>query len=197
MNRRLSSDESGATVVEFAIILVPLLMVVLGFMELGYRSYVRSVLQGSLNDIARAASVENPKLGDDNIALDVKVQNRLKQRMSKLVKSGAYKFEINSYKNFSGVGQPESLITDVNKNGKYDAGDCWEDSNPNKSFDLDAGQDGLGGADDVVVYEVALTAPTLLPVAGLFKTLATFDVKAKTMSRRQPYAEQRQAQVTC
>ena len=196
-SRRLTSDESGATVVEFSIILVPLLIVILGFMELGYQSYVRSVLQGTLNDVARTATVESPDLGDTALPLETRIQNRVKERMRPLVATGTYDFGISNYKDFAGVGQPEALVTDVNKNGKYDPGDCWEDRNPNGTFDTDGAADGVGSADDVVVYDVTLSAPHLLPIGGVLGVPGNFDVRATTMSRRQPFAEQQQAEVAC
>lgn len=198
MTRRLPADQSGATVVEFAIILAPLMIVILGFMELGYQSYVRSMLQGTLNAAARTASVEDPKLEDVSLPLDTRIQNRVKARMKPLVGNrGAYDFDIKNYKDFAGVGQPEALVTDTNKNGQYDAGDCWEDRNPNGSFDTDGAADGAGGADDVVVYEVTLSVPHLLPIGGLVGVPDSFDAHAKTMSRRQPFAQQRQPEVKC
>lgn len=193
----LARDDSGAALVEFALVLVPLLIVVLGFMELGYQSYVRSVLQGSLNDVARVASVENPSLGDSSLPLETRIQNRVKARMSPLVRTGTYDFDISNYKDFASVGRPEALVTDVNANGQYDAGDCWKDTNPNGAFDLDGGQSGVGGADDVVVYHVTLSAPHLVPVAKMIGVGPKFDARAATMIRTQPYDEQGQAAVEC
>jgi Flp pilus assembly pilin Flp len=195
--RRLTADESGATVIEFSIILAPLLIVILGFMELGYQSYVRSVLQGTLNDVARTATVENPDLGDIALPLETRIQNRVKERMHSLAAAGTYDFDISNYKDFSGVGQPEALVTDANKNGQYDPGDCWEDRNPNGTFDTDGAAGGVGSADDVVVYEVTLSTPHLLPIGGFLGVPDNFDVKATTMSRRQPFAEQQQSEVAC
>lgn len=197
LNRKLGSDNSGAALVEFGILVVPLLMVVLGFCELGYRGYVRSTLQGSLNDVARIAAVENPKLGNGGAALEDRIKQRLLDRMGLLAKNATYDFKIDNFRTFGSIGTAEALITDVNGNGKYDPGDCWEDSNPNKNFDLSAGRSGVGGADDVVVYEVTMTVPHLFPVMGLFKVDNVFDVSATTMIRTQPYAEQRVPEVTC
>jgi hypothetical protein len=150
-----------------------------------------------LNDVARVASVENPSLGDSSLPLETRIQNRVKARMSPLVRTGTYDFDISNYKDFASVGRPEALVTDVNANGQYDAGDCWKDTNPNGAFDLDGGQSGVGGADDVVVYHVTLSAPHLVPVAKMIGVGPKFDAKAATMIRTQPYDEQGQAAVEC
>lgn len=195
--RPLFADKSGVTIVEFALLLVPLCAVILGFLELGYQSYVRSMLQGALNEVARTASVENPRIGDANLPLETRVENRVKERMSVLTRSGTYQFRLSNYQSFTGVGKPEVLVTDVNGNGRYDQGDCWQDTNPNGAFDLDAGRSGIGGADDVVFYEVLLTLPHLLPVENFVGGPNEFTVDARTAVRSQPYAGQRQTEVVC
>ena len=58
--RRLRRDQRGATIIEFAIISGPMLLLLMGGLELGYDSYVRSTMQGALNDAARTAAVEFP-----------------------------------------------------------------------------------------------------------------------------------------
>lgn len=196
-SRLIRRDESGATLVEFGILLLPLMMVVLGFCELAYQAYVRSTLQGALNDVARISTVEDPKFGNVMTPLETRIKKRVSDRMSKLSKNGTYAFAIVNYRNFGSVGKAEALVTDVNGNGKYDAGDCWEDTNPNKAFDLDAGKAGVGGADDVVTFDVTMTVPHLFPVMKLFGKPNTFDAKASTMVRDQPYAEQRSPEVAC
>ncbi len=195
--RGLRGDQKGATLVEFGILFVPLVMVVLGFCELGYRGYVRSTLQGALDDVARISTVETPTFGNTATPLEDRIKKRVSDRMGKLSKGATYAFKIDNYRNFGSVGTAEALTTDVNGNGKYDPGDCWEDSNPNKSFDLSAGQSGVGGADDVVVFDVTMSTPHLFPVMGLFNVPDNFDAKASAMVRTQPYADQRIPEITC
>ncbi|HET8750209.1 MAG TPA: TadE/TadG family type IV pilus assembly protein [Sphingomicrobium sp.] len=190
-------DQRGVAAVEFAMLLTPLLVGILSFLDLSYQSYVRAQLQGVLNEVARAASVEHPDIDDPDDSLEDQIQSRVRTRMAGLVKSGDYTFSINSYHEFSGVGQPEALVTDVNGNGQYDSGDCWVDSNPNGTFDTDQGSDGIGGADDVVVYEVQMDIPNLTPIAGLIGGTGVFKADAKSIVRRQPYAAQAEPPVAC
>lgn len=195
--RTLTRDERGTTAVEFGIVLVPLLIGILGFMDLGYQAYVRAQLQGVLNEIARTASVEHPNIGDPDDSITDQIQAVVEERMAPLVKSGQYTFTVNSYDSFTSVGKPEALITDKNGNGKYDAGDCWQDSNENGQFDTDSGASGIGNADDTVVYEVDLRVPRLTPIPNLIGSSNEFLVVAKSIVRRQPYADQPQAPVVC
>lgn len=190
-------DESGATLVEFALVLAPMCVVLCGALDLGYESYVQTVLQGTLNDVARKASVENPDLPSKTGTLEERIKSAITSRMSGLVSSGSYELKTSSYYGFDSVGRPERLITDVDKNGSWDEGDCWEDSNPNGNFDLDSGRSGVGGANDVVFYDVTLTMPRLLPMAGLLGFSNQYTINAKTALRSQPYANQQQPEVVC
>lgn len=193
---KLVRDRSGATTVELAILLAPMLAVIMGFSELGYQSYVRSNLAASLNDVARTAVVEDPRLAGGG-TLEERIKAEVKGRMAVLVDNGVYDFKIENFKNFGAIDKPEALVTDRNSNGRYDSGDCWEDSNPNERFDTSSGRSGIGGADDVVLYDVRLTAPHLFPVMAVLTTNATFSVRANALVRTQPYANQRQPGIAC
>ena len=189
-SRSIKRDERGAVIVEFALLLVPLLVGILGLMELGFQEYVRSQLQGVLNEAARAASVEHPKIGDPTTPVEDQIEQHVRDRKAPLVKTGNYTFTINSYDSFSTVGKPEPLTKDKNGNGKYDTGDCWLDSNPNGVYDTDSGSGGIGNADDAVVYEVDLKVPRLSPIGNFIGWNSEFEVDAKSIVRRQPYADQ-------
>lgn len=194
--RKLGRDEQGATLVEFALLSVPLLGMIMGFGELGYMSYVKSNLQGSLNDVARSAVVEDPNFGGTG-TLEQKIEAEVKSRMNPIVKSGTYVFEIQNFTDFAAIDKPEILTGDKNNNGRYDAGDCWLDSNPNRTFDTSAGRTGVGGADDVVVYKVTLTSRHLFPVMAVLTTSSNYSISATTLVRTQPYANQRQPEEVC
>ncbi|QIK77874.1 pilus assembly protein [Sphingomonas piscis] len=194
---RLAHDCRGAAAVEFAIILLPLSIVLIGGLDLGYQSYLRATLQGTLNDVARLASVESPDLGTSGATLEAKVENAIKQRMSVLAKDGSYTIRMRNYSSFSGAGKPEPLVTDKNNNGRYDAGDCWQDINPNGSFDLDSARSGIGGASDVVFYDVTESVPRILPMAKLVGLPANHVVKASVAIRSQPYDDQERPTVAC
>ena len=55
---RLRRAQRGAAIVEFALVLVPLVLFLFGGLDLGYQAYLRSVVQGALNDVARSSSLE-------------------------------------------------------------------------------------------------------------------------------------------
>ncbi|RED15545.1 TadE/TadG family type IV pilus assembly protein [Parasphingopyxis lamellibrachiae] len=189
--RGLARDDRGIAAVEFGIIVVPLMIVLLGALDLGYQSYVRAQLQGVLNDVARTATVENPNFsGYTGASIEDRIENAIKERVNNIARRATYTVEQSSFYEFSGVGNAEKLLTDYNGNGAYDTGDCFEDINNNGAFDTDAGDAGRGGADDVVYYEVTITMPRLVPVATLIGVPQNYTITARTAVRNQPFADQ-------
>lgn len=194
---RLRRDEDGVTIVEFALVLPPMLMVIMGGIDLSYQAYVQSVLQGSLNDIARSSSMETPTLSCNEGTLEERVGCAIKARSDVVARRATYDIEVKSFYDFSGVGRAEKLVTDYNSNGRYDPGDCFADHNRNGTFDQNAGASGVGGADDVAFYKVDLTMPRLFPLQGLVGLSPNYELTAQMAIRNQPYARQATPPTVC
>ena len=198
--KRLRRDEQGATIVEFAMIAGPMLLLLLGGLDLGYQSYVRSTMQGALNDAARTAAVENPIIGVEGNTVEEQVENLIKNTVSGVAPNATIAVTQKSYFDFSDIGNPEKLMTDNNGNGLYDDddGDCFEDANGNGTYDMDAGADGIGGADDVVLYTATISAPRLMPIDAFLPMLGDkINYTLETAVRNQPYDAQATAAVIC
>lgn len=198
--RSLRSDNRGIAATEFGLIVVPLMVILLGAFDLGYQSYVRAQLQGVLNDVARTAVVESPDFsGYAGESTEARIENAIEERVNNIARNATYTIEQTNFYEFSGVGNAEKLLTDINTNGVYDAadGDCFEDINNNGVFDLDAGDSGLGGADDVVYYEVTVTMPRIVPVTGLIGVPNNYSITAQAAVRNQPYEDQAVPPTVC
>ena len=196
----LRSDRAGATIVEFALVAPALLIVLLGGLDFSYRAYVHSLLQGSLNDAARRASVESPDMGGDkSVTIEDRVKEIVKGSTDRVAPSGTLVVTQKNYFDFSGIGNPEKIVKDVGGDGSYDEddGDCFEDINANGTFDLDAGRTGRGGANDVVFYEASLSMKALTPLRSFVGGDDTYRLKAQTAIRNQPWDEQPNPAVIC
>ena len=178
--RALRSDAGGATIVEFALILPVLCMMLLGTLDLGYRSYVSSVVQGTLHDAARMATVG----GVTTAQIQTFVQNRL-QAFSR---NATITTSARSYTDFSGVKVPETITQDTSPFGVYNTGDCFQDANGNGAYDTDRGRSGTGASEDVVYFEVTMTYPHIMPVGKLFGWSGNVTTTQNTVLRNQPYA---------
>ena len=176
----LRRDERGNTLVEFALVLPVLAVTLMGFFDLGYRSYVFSVVEGALHEASRMATVGN-KTGAE---IDAHVASRL----SEFSRDATITVAKKSYGEFSEVALPEKITGDTAPTGQYNAGDCYEDANNNGRYDADRGKDGLGGSEDVIHYEVTMSYPRMFPMTGLLGWSSTETIKAATVLRNQPYA---------
>ena len=197
--RRLARDRRGVAAVEFAIVALPLCMLIMGGFDLGHQSYIRSVMQGALNDAARRASVQDPDFTATGSTTEERVTNTIKNQLEAITPGSTITVTMSNYYDFSGIGNPEKLMTDVNGNGQYDAsdGDCFSDLNENGKYDTDTGRDGVGGANDVAFYQANIVMPRLLPVAKLLGFSPNYEMSVATAVRNQPYGTQRTPPVVC
>ena len=178
--RALAPNERGATIVEFALILPVLCMLILGTLDLGYRSYVGSVVQGALHDAARMATVGN--------ITTAQIQAAVQSRLQAFSRNATITTNVRSYSDYSGVKVPERITSDTAPIGVYNQGDCFEDANGNGVYDTDRGRGGTGGSEDVVYFEVVMTYPHIVPVGRLFGWSDNVTITQSTVLRNQPYA---------
>jgi Flp pilus assembly pilin Flp len=186
---RLGRDERGATIVEMAFVMLPLTITLLAILDLGYRMYLLSVIEGTLHRAARLATVGNQT--QDSIDAFVKSQ------LTNFSKNATITITKTSYHDFSNVGKPEKITQDTDPIGVYNKGDCYEDANGNGQWDADSGSSGLGGSDDIVYYKVSVSFPSIVPVKGLLGWEPNETVSANTVLRNQPYASQTIPTIRC
>jgi Flp pilus assembly pilin Flp len=196
---RLRRDQRGVTAIEFGILAIPLSMLLMGGFDLGYQAYIKSVMQGALEDAARRASVEDPQFSSDGATTEEKVTNTIKGQLRRITPGATITVAESNFYDFSGIGNPEKLMTDVNGNGEYDESDhdCFSDLNENGKFDTDTGRDGIGGANDVAFYQARIVMPRLLPVAKLLGFSPNYDMTVASAVRNQPYGTQKTPPVVC
>jgi Flp pilus assembly protein TadG len=182
--RNLVGDESGVTVIEFAIVAPVMLLMLFGFFDLAHTAYARSVLQGAMQMAARNSTLETGLTSQ--AAIDAYVTNQVKS----VVGSGAtFSTTRLSYSDFSDVQHAEPY-SDTNGNGRYDRGECYQDVNRNAQWDSDMGASGQGGADDAVLYTMTVTYKRMFPMARMVGWPANQVISASTVLRNQPYSQQ-------
>jgi Flp pilus assembly protein TadG len=180
MLRRLRREERGVTILEFALVAPVMLLLLLGFFDLGYRAYAQSVLQGALHDAARMATVGGYSM--------TQIDDRVKTRLSNFATRSTVTTAADSYYQFSGVSQPELIVGDTTPLNAYNAGDCFEDQNGNNQYDTDRARSGTGGSDDIVRYRITISFPRVFPLGTLMGWPSTQTLTSETVLRNQPYA---------
>lgn len=181
--RALLGDETGATLVEFALVLPVLLLTLLGVFEMGYNYYIQAQLHGSIQKAARDSTIETA-IGNAK-DIDAKVARAVHH----IVPSAEIAFDRRSYANFTDVSQPEDF-TDIDGNGSCNDGEPFEDANANGTWDEDRGSDGQGGARDAVLYVVTVSYKRAFGMGRLLGMPAMFTTEATTVLRNQPFGDQ-------
>lgn len=197
--RRLASSEEGATLVEFAFIAVPFLIILIGGFDLAHQAYARAIAQGALNDAARRATVQDPDFNANGATLEERIENLIAEQLGTVAVGGTFNVSQRSFFDFNSLQNPERITTDNNNNGRYDKADddCFEDFNQNNRFDLDGGLDGVGGANDVVFYAVEVDMPRLFPAHMFAGGSARHKFTVETAVRNQPYADRPTPPIRC
>lgn len=178
--RALLRDATGATVVEFALVAPVLITVLMAMFDMGYNMWAVTMLQGSLQQAARASTLESA--GGGTTSIDGIITHRVKQ----LIPDATIAFSRKSYTNFGDVGRAEDY-TDSDKNGTCDHGEPYEDANGNGGWDSDRGALGVGGARDAVLYSVSVSYPRALPLLSAIGLPKTVTANARTVLRNQPF----------
>ena len=179
---RFCRDERGSSIVEFAVVAPTMLVLIMGAMDLSYRAYATSILEGEIQKAARDSGMEG---GTAKIAT---IEQKVKDRVGVIVKNATFAPLRASYTSYLTV-KPERF-TDTNGNNQRDAGECFDDVNANQSWDSDPGNAGQGGANDVTAFSMAMTYRRLFPMFGLLGWSPNETVTVKTYLRNQPYGAQ-------
>ena len=206
MSRRrfmtIGQDRRGATLPEFALILVPLCVMIMGTMEVGYQAYVRSVTLGALETLTRAVTLQNV----DSTAGETELRAQIR-RVAPSATVDIVRGSVNRYNSF---GKLERLTQDLNNNdildgpvdtdgnGVKDKSDCWEDVDNNGVRNVvTSGANSIGGADDIVKYTVTVSYDRLLPLNRFIGGSSRTGTQASTVIRRQPFAAQTTPTIRC
>lgn len=189
--RRLRRNQSGAVLMEFALIAPVMMVLMMGAMDVSHTLYMNAILQGALQKAARDSSLETT---DVNV-----IDQRVRNQVLLLVKDSATDIDIDRqfYHSFSDAAAAQAeTFTDTNGDGACNNGEPYIDQNNNSFRDLDGGGDGRGNAKDTVVYKVTVSYPRMFPLNTLVSLISptvlspTTTLEAKTVLANQPYGDQ-------
>lgn len=171
----------GVAAVEFALVAPVFLLLLMGAFDMAQMVYGKSVLHGAVQHAARTSTLE----GADTSEADAKVA----EMIVPILPGARVDSTRTSYFDFADIGRPEAW-NDANRNGTCDNGETFTDENRNGIWDVDVGEAGNGGANDVVLYEVVVTYNPVFPIP--FSTLDEGErkLKATAVKKNQPFAHQ-------
>ena len=187
--RSLQRDEDGTSVMEFGLIAIPMMMMMMGTLDAGHTYYVKSILSGELNKLARSSSLEGASVVSQQQIIDA----RLAAAVKTVAPTAVVDVDRRYYKTFSeaAAAQAEVLVSDVNHNGACNSGDTYIDRNGNFHWDADGGDDGQGSAKDVVIIKVNVSYERFFPIHKMVMNLPNNVVLiSDSILANQPYGNQ-------
>jgi Flp pilus assembly pilin Flp len=186
------ADEKGVTITEFGLIAPAVAAMLLGTMDLGHSLYMRTVLDGAIQDVARDSSLEDGVILGRQQAIDYRIREQIKRLNSNLTDNDIV-ITRRYYRNFTNAyNAEEEDYTDTNNDGTCNASEPYVDANLNGVWDSDGGDQGQGGAKDVSIVSVKVSYNRLFPMAKLAGMPERITLSANTVLANQPYGEQAQ-----
>ncbi len=187
--KRFWRDQDGTSVMEFGLIAPVAVMMMLGTMDIGHSYYVRSVLDGAMQNAARDSALE----GSATAAQQAVIDKRIIDSVHAISPSSTVTPKRRYYKTFSdaAAAQAEEIVESTpNFLCEVDNGESYIDANNNGKFDRDGGDEGQGGSQDVVVIKVQVKFPRLFPVATLIGLPNNVTIDSNSILANQPYGIQ-------
>jgi len=183
--QRLWKREDGSSGVEFALVVMPFVLTVIGIIEVAMILFADVLLEGALRDASRFGVTGQVPAGMTREAM---IKNIIGQRTIGLINMNKIKIETLSYANFSDIGKPEPFVDQPPLNGKYDQGEPFTDVNGNGKWDADQGKSDAGASGAVVVYRVSYDWPLLTgllsPILG---SAGYVHLRVSTAVRNEPF----------
>lgn len=185
----IAKDQAGISVTEFGLIAPVVATMLLGSMDAGHTLYMRTVLDGAIQDIARDSSLEDGGI----LAKQEIINARIKEQVRRLNKDATVDIKRRYYRNFTNAYNADAEeFTDTDSDGECNNGEPFVDANLNDVWDSDGGDAGQGGAKDVSIVTVTVSYDRLFPMAKLAGLSDKVTVAANTVLANQPYGDQEQ-----
>ena len=186
-----AGQEKGTSVMEFGLIAPVAVLMMLGTMDAGHSYYVRSVLDGAMQEVARDSSLEGASTSAQQVAIDKKI----KDIVSVVAPSATVLPSRRYYKTFSAAATAQAEdFTDTSDDldGLCNNDEPFVDANRNGVWDPDGGDSGQGGAQDVVIIKATVSFKRLFPLGALLGLPSDVKIDSNSILANQPYGTQTQ-----
>lgn len=177
------NNQTGSTSIEFCLIAPMMVLLIVGILEISMVLTVQVLMEGAVRNAARYGITG---LGQTEILRQQRIRDIIEETTVGLVDVETMRLTTMSYENFESIGQSEPFTDNAPPNGRYDDGEAFEDSNNNGIWDEEAGTPGLGGPEDIVLYEIEYALPALTGLLDPFIGEA-WDLRASIAVRNEPY----------
>jgi hypothetical protein len=189
MNRKsILRNQSGATAIEFALILPVLIIMLLGSWQLSYIGWAQHRLENAVREGSRVGVTGRAKAGSSRQQV---IEAAVTDAMKSVAKdpSQTVIFASKAYPTFSTLNSPGEPFDDANGNNVCDPGETYYDYDgiPGRST-TDIGTGGTGSAGDVVRYEITFPLKLFVPLANqFFGSGGQLNLTARTVVRNEMF----------
>lgn len=183
---RFWKDQNGTSVMEFGLIAPVAVMLMLGTLDIGHTYYVRAVLDGAMQEMARDSSLEGATTTIQETVIDAKVRNSIRAVAPGATVTPTRQF----YQTFTQAAAAEAeefTDTEDDLDGVCNNNEPFIDANNNGTWDSDGGDAGQGRAQDVVIIRVNVTFPRLFPMAELIGLPEQVNINSNSILSNQPF----------
>lgn len=182
--RKLCRAEEGVTAMEFAFVAPPLLLLLMGTIELSVIFTAQNAIESAITNSSRLGKTGYTAQGQSRQSL---IYGMIQSRAGTLINTANLTITSLSYGQISQIGQPEAYV-DSNGNQVHDSSESYTDTNGNGQWDSDMGAEGLGGAGDIVVYTVSYPWSIQTPILSqVFGTAGYYTIRSNVVVRNEPY----------
>ena len=181
--QRAVDDKSGVTAVEFAFVAPPLLLLILGVIEIGLLTLAASTLEAANNVTSRTGATGYAGAG---LTREETIRAAIENSAAPFLDPAQVSISTMTYATFDQIGQPEPW-NDVDADGIPDPGE-FTDINGNGSYDTDMGVVGAGGGGSVVVYTVSYPWHLMTPIVGqFFGNNGVVTIASRSVVKNEPF----------
>jgi Flp pilus assembly pilin Flp len=183
---RFRRSRDGSAAVEFAFIITPLCLILVGMFEVSMMMFVEATIEGGLREAARyGITGQDP---DGETTREQQILDIVETHTYNLVDLDDATVTTQVYDSFDDVDEPEPW-NDADGDGQYDEGETYDDLNENGQWDADRGVEGAGQAEEVVQYTIEFDWGLLTPFIGeLINDSGTIHMKAVVVVRNEPWS---------
>ncbi|MCG8359303.1 MAG: pilus assembly protein [Kiloniellales bacterium] len=178
------SCRNGANILEFALALPAFVFLLAGILEITMIMFVSILAEGGLREASRYGITGQVPAG---VTREEQLVQIVQEHTHGLIDVTAQNVTFKVYGDYEYINAEEPYI-DANDNGQYDDGEEFTDWNSNATWDSDTGEDGVGGAGDIVLYEVSFKWDFMTPLFSKFGgDDGALDLSASIAVRNEPY----------
>ena len=183
--KKFNRSEHGAMAVEYAILVPVFIALTFGSMEMGRIMMVYSALEGAVTESTRISITGN--IPDGYATTEDYIEDYVKGSLENFGIGAGVTISMQVYDSFSDIGAEEPY-TDADGDLICNNGEFYTDVNNNGQWDDDMGSSGAGGEENIMVMEIAVELPYMLPsMSHAFTGEDAINLSTSTAVRNEPY----------